>query len=146
MLAMNEILRSMPDDSILNMQAQNKNKKLIATFKLYGNLAHVLHAVKPSLVCAVSLRMMQITIQNGLGPLSPLSFVHYGSVLIAAGNVHEGCRLGKYHMLPGQTVIFEHDTIGSSVMNILYVYFLSLLLTGRLSLKHKSRVIAMAYF
>ena len=105
MLAMNEILRSMPDDSILNMQAQNKNKKLIATFKLYGNLAQVLHAVKPSLVCAVSLRMMQITIQNGLGPLSPLSFVHYGSVLIAAGNVHEGCRLGKYHMLPGQTVI-----------------------------------------
>ena len=105
MLAMNKILRSMPDDSILNMQAQNKNKKLIATFNLYANLAHVLHAVKPSLLCAVSLRMIQITIQNGLGPSSPLSFVHYGSVLIAAGNVHEGCRLGKYHMLPGQTVI-----------------------------------------
>ena len=105
MLSMNEILRSMSDDSILNMQAQKKNKKLIATLNLYANLAHVLHPIKPSLICAVSLRMIEITFKNGLGPSSPLSFVHYGGVLVALGNVHEGCRLGMYHMLPGQSVI-----------------------------------------
>ena len=106
MMKMNEILRNTPDESILNLH-ENKAKKIIITMKLYLNLGHVLHFVKPSLIGAASLRMVQLTMNYGLVPSSPFAFAPYSAVLVPAGNVAEGCRCGKcYCCSPEKFFIF----------------------------------------
>ena len=96
MMKMNEILRNTSDDYILNLH-ENKEKKNIITLKIYSNLGHMLHLAKPSLVGALTLRMVELTITNGLVPSSPFAFASYGGVQAATGNIAEGCRLGRYH-------------------------------------------------
>ena len=98
MIKMNEILRNTPDESILNLH-ENKAKRVIITMKIYSNLHHVLHYVKPSLVGAVSLRMVDLTMSNGLASSSPIAFGYYGEVLVANDSVKEGCKLGTCHCL-----------------------------------------------
>ena len=97
MMKMNEILQNTPDESILNLH-ENKAKKIIITLKIYSNLCHVLHLAKPSLVGAVSLRMVELTMLHGLASSSPIAFGYYGG-LVANGNIAEGCRLGTYHCM-----------------------------------------------
>ena len=77
MMTMNESLRNTPDDYILNLH-ENKAKKITITMKIYSNLCHVLHLVKPSLIGAASLRMAELTMSNGLASSSPLAFGYYG--------------------------------------------------------------------
>ena len=96
MQTMNEILRNTPDESILNMQ-NNHTKKTISMMKLIANLGHVFHSVKPSLLGAVSLRMVELSMKDGLVSSSPLAFGCYGEVLVVTGSVKEGCRFGRYH-------------------------------------------------
>ena len=64
------------------------------TMKIYSNLCHVVHLIIPSLVGAVSLRMVELTLNNGLVSSSPLAFSYYGEVLVETGSVEEGCRFG----------------------------------------------------
>ena len=90
---MNDILQKTSDDYVLNMP-QTNNKKIITLQKLYSNLADLLHFIKPSLICAVSLRMVELTLSEGLTPSSPLAFAYYGQMLKGSGNLAEGCRLG----------------------------------------------------
>ena len=87
------LLQKTSDDYLLNMQ-QTKNKKIIALQKIYSNLADLLHFIKPSLICAVSLRMVELTLSEELTPISSLSFAHYGQMLMISGNLAEGCRFG----------------------------------------------------
>ena len=93
MKTMNEIMRNTPDDYIMGLH-ENKAKKITITLKIYLNLCHVVHLKKPSLVGAVSLRMVELTMNNGLVSSSPLAFAYYGEVLVATGSVKEGCRFG----------------------------------------------------
>ena len=90
---MNGILQKTADDYVLTLP-QTNNKKIITLQKLYSNLADLLHFIKPSLICAVSLRMVELTLSEGLTPNSPLAFAYYGQMLIGSGNLAEGCRLG----------------------------------------------------
>jgi len=89
----NDSLQKTSDDCVLNLQ-QTNNKKIITLQKLYSNLADLLHFIKPSLICAVSLRMVELTLSGGLTPYSPLAFAYYGQMLMGSGNLAEGCRLG----------------------------------------------------
>jgi hypothetical protein len=90
----NDVLQKTADDDyVLNMQ-QTNNKKIITLQKLYSNLADLLHFTKPSLICAVSLRMVELTLSEGLTPNSPLAFAYYGQMLMGSGNLAESCRLG----------------------------------------------------
>ena len=93
MKTMNEIMRNTPDDYILNLH-ENKAKKITITMKIYSNLCHLVHLVKPSLIGAVSLRMVELTMNHGLVSSSPLAFAYYGEVLVVSGSVKEGCRFG----------------------------------------------------
>ena len=89
----NDSLQKTSDDYVLNMQ-QTSNKKIITLQKLYSNLGDVLVFIKPSFICAVSLRMVELTLSEGLTPNSPLAFAYYGQMLMGSGNLVEGCRLG----------------------------------------------------
>ena len=93
MQATNDSLQKMSDDYVLSMPLTS-NKKIITLQKIYSNLADLLHYIKPSLICAASLRMVELTLSEGLTPSSPLAFAYYGEMLAASGNLAEGCRLG----------------------------------------------------
>lgn len=92
---MNRRLQETSDDSILNMQ-RTRERKIVIMLSLYANLGHVLNAVKPTLIGDISLRMVDLSLSNGLVPSSPFAFAYYGGVLVASGNITEGCRLGMY--------------------------------------------------
>ena len=77
---MNAILQKTADDYVLTLQ-QTNNKKVITVQKIYSNLVDLLHFIKPSLICAVSLRMVELTLSEGLTPNSPLAFAYYGQLL-----------------------------------------------------------------
>jgi len=98
MMSMNEIMRNTPDDYLLNLH-ENKAKKINITLKIYSNLCLFLHLAKPSLIGSASLRMVELTMSNGLASSSPLAFAYYGEALVASGSVKEGCRLGRYHCM-----------------------------------------------
>ena len=93
MQATNDALQKTSDDDVLNMP-QTSNKKIITLQKIYSNLAELLHFIKPSLICAASLRMVELTLSEGLTPNSPLGFAFYGEMLSSLGYISEGCRLG----------------------------------------------------
>ena len=93
---MNRRLQETSDDTILNMQ-RTRERKIVITMSLYANLGHVLNAVKPTLIGDISLRMVDLSLSNGLVPSSPIAFGYYGHVLVSTGNIAEGCRLGRYN-------------------------------------------------
>ena len=79
---------------MLNKMPQPNEKKVVTLLKICSNLADLLHAINPSLLCAVSLRMVDLTLKSGLTSVSPLAFAYYGEILIACEKFAEGCRLG----------------------------------------------------
>ena len=92
---MNRNMQTLPDDYICNMQ-ENQAKRAVSIHKLYANLAHLLHFVKPSLIGSVSLRMVELTMSEGISPTAPFAFAYYGETLASMGNISEGCRLGEF--------------------------------------------------
>lgn len=91
--AVNNILLNTTDDMILCMQKSTKKIDTLQNF--YSNLAQVLTFIKSSLMCDVSLRMVELTIQGGLTSVSALGFAYYGGAMTAMGRHDEGCRLGR---------------------------------------------------
>ena len=92
---MNEILQTLTDAYFCNMQ-DNQTKRVVSILKLYAEMAHVLHYVSPSLIGAVALRMVELTMSKGISPIAPLAFAYYGETLASMGNISEGCRLGEF--------------------------------------------------
>ena len=97
----NNSLQKISDDYVLTL-LQTNTMKIITLQKIYSNLADLLFFTKPSLICAVSLRMVELTLSWGLTPYSPVAFAYYGQMLMTSGNLDEGCRLGMY-------VFLHHD-------------------------------------
>ena len=94
-VAMNVRLQTLTDEYFCNMQ-DNQAKRAVLIHKLYAELAHILHYVKPSLISAAALRMVELTISEGISPTAPLAFAYYGETLALMGNISEGCRLGEF--------------------------------------------------
>jgi hypothetical protein len=91
---MNYVLQSMPDDMICSMQ-ENNDANMNTRVSLYANLAYKLQYFQPWLLGSVSLRMVEFTVKTGLSAKSPLAFAHFGGVVVTAGRINDGCRLGE---------------------------------------------------
>ena len=80
--------------------AETNDKKVVVLLKIYAALANLLIFINPSLVGAVSLRMVDITLKSGSTSECPLAFAFYGVALVSMGNeyVNEACRLGAWGM------------------------------------------------
>ncbi len=91
---MNCVLQSMPDDMICSMQ-KNNDANMNTRVSLYANLAYKLQYFQPWLLGSVNLRMVELTVKTGLSAKSPLAFAHFGGVLVTAGRINDGCRLGE---------------------------------------------------
>ena len=118
MVIMNTTLQQLSDNHICNMQ-DNQSKRSVTLNKLYADLAHILHYVNPTLVAAVSLRMVELTMSEGISPTAPLAFAHYGEVLTSMGNINEGCRLGELICI--LFILLESDILPGSEMTWLFV-------------------------
>ena len=82
--------------------------------RCFKSLPHVMHYRQPWQVGSVSVRMVELTLKNGLSAKSPLAFAHFGGVSVSEGRIHEGCRLGE-----------SNDFFSNSLLLILHVYILS---------------------
>ena len=121
---MNSILKNTTDDFILSMP-QNQTKQLVTTLNLYINLGHVLRFVKPSLIGDLARRMVELTLINGIVDSSPQAFAYYGGVLVAAGNVTEGCRLGRLALK-----LVEERSLSKSKSAVIGLVYLAILWTS----------------
>jgi len=91
---MNGLFRKTPDQVILDMNITN-NKKIFTLLKLYELLGTTLHFTMPELYAATCLRMVDLTMENGLTAIAPMAFAMYGVVLAGDGNLVDACRLGR---------------------------------------------------
>ena len=76
-----------------------KKKRNIILISLYAKLAHIFHFVDQGLSASVSLRMLELTMSEGLSEETPIAFAYYGVSLARNGNINEGCRLGGFIIL-----------------------------------------------
>lgn len=92
-------LHNMTDEYILTIEMAT-DKRVIFLMKVYAELANMLHFINPSLSGAVSLRLADLTLRNGLTPVCPLAFVYLGMTLVNLGTeyITQACRLGKCKM------------------------------------------------
>jgi hypothetical protein len=137
MMIMNAALQKISDESILSTE-QTMDQRTIFLMKLYVELANMLHWINPSLTGAVSLRLADLTLKNGLTPLCPLAFVHFSLVLLNMGNeyITDSCRLGTCEYL--SRLIYFWNTLIYPIVMLLSCEF-TLTMTGRLALKLSER-------
>ena len=88
------VLQSISDDFIFRMH-ECRDKAMVTLVNVYIELAHVLHYCRPWQVGSVSLRVVELTLKNGLSTKSPLAFAHFGGVLVTVGRINKGCQLGE---------------------------------------------------
>ena len=105
------ILRSISDDAIYNMKESN-DKKTNTLLNLYANLSHFMQHVKPWLIGSLSLRMVEITMNSGLGSKASIAFAYFGGVLISIGYVSEGRRLGE---ICSGSLLFQLHTVSNNI-------------------------------
>ena len=100
MQVVNQTLQNTSDKSILTMGETN-SKKVVILMKIYAELVNLLVFAEPSLVGAVSLRMIDLTLKSGLTSACPCAFTFYGGTLVSMGNEYltEACRLGEKCLL-----------------------------------------------
>jgi predicted ATPase len=83
------------DEAMLGLERTNI-PKVVFLMGLYNELLVVLQLLEPSFTPAVSLRMVQLTLVEGITDMSSLAFASFGPTLLAFGDpTHQGYRLGK---------------------------------------------------
>jgi hypothetical protein len=77
----NALIKELSDEEILNFD-EIRERRVVTLMKVYN--VYMLRFRKSSLIAAASLRMVELTLNNGLCSLSPMAFVHYAEVLSSA--------------------------------------------------------------
>jgi len=94
-----DITRNRKSNDSPNYMRGQQMKRNIILQDLYSKLAQILHYVDPSLISGAALRMVELTLSEGITPSAPLAFAYYGESLLVTDNITEGCRLGKLKMM-----------------------------------------------
>lgn len=91
---MKVILEGMSDESILNMHETNQKEKDIILLNLYHDLNFLFQFIDPKRIADTSLRMVQITLSNGLCCMSPLALAQFSIVLVTMRETALAYRVG----------------------------------------------------
>lgn len=95
LMAMNSVMKGLADETLLGL-SKMKQKKTVVLVKMYCDFYQLIVFLDPSLIPAIALRNMQLTVQEGLCSRSPLVFAHYAQSLSLAGNDIDECiRFGR---------------------------------------------------
>jgi predicted ATPase len=92
---MKAVLQRMSNDTIMDLKETTPTRKEVLLLRLYHDLYHMLHCVDPKRLADVSLRMVQITLSNGLSCMSALAFAPFSSVLVTTGDAALGYRISS---------------------------------------------------
>ncbi|KAL7538621.1 hypothetical protein ACHAXR_008700 [Thalassiosira sp. AJA248-18] len=95
--SMNGILQNTTDEMILHME-ETSGKKSDTLMKIYMELCYSTHFFDPALRGSLSLRMVELTLKNGLCSQSSSGFAFFGEVLVIIGKLDLGIRLGELAM------------------------------------------------
>jgi tetratricopeptide (TPR) repeat protein len=87
--AMISVMKGLPDETVLGLSTMTQKKTIVLT-KIYCDFAEVMPFIDPSLLPAMTLRNMQLMVQEGLCSKSPLVFAQFG---LSCGDMDEAVRL-----------------------------------------------------
>jgi len=89
-----EMLDGMSDDDLINYELMTDSNKIMA-MKFLAKLSEPLYISRPSDQPIVVFKMVQLSLEHGMSPISPLAFVTYGSFLASMGDIREGYRYAR---------------------------------------------------
>ncbi|KAL7554455.1 hypothetical protein ACHAWF_017906 [Thalassiosira exigua] len=76
------LLKSMSDESILNMGETSQAKKDVLSLNIYHDLLFLFHLIDTKRIADAGLRMARITMSNGLCSMSAVAFAQFSVVLV----------------------------------------------------------------
>ncbi|KAL7538397.1 hypothetical protein ACHAWF_010802, partial [Thalassiosira exigua] len=91
---MKAMLGNRSDESILNMKETDPTGKDVFLLNIYHDLHFLFRCLDPTRIVDASLRMVQITLSNGLCCISPLAFAHF-SILLVTEDAALGYRISS---------------------------------------------------
>lgn len=89
-----QLLDGLTDKEILSSPLMSDPTKMMA-MKIYNTLLPYLFLSNPLERNLITLRMVHLTLSNGLCSISPCCIANYGAILATRGDLHEGQRFGK---------------------------------------------------
>ena len=107
---MKHTLQNMSDESILNLHESNEEKRDFILMNLYHDLNFLMGQVDTTLTNDTSLRMVEITLSNGLCRMSPFAFAQFAITLIKFEEYALGYRLGTLSLKLLDTVNAQRYT------------------------------------
>lgn len=115
--AMISVMKGLPDETILGLSTMTQ-KKTIVLVKIYCDFAEVMPVIDPSLLPAMTLRNMQLMVQEGLCSKSPLVFAQFG---LSCGDMDEAVRLIRLSKKLQQKGSSDSNTIFTLVYYIMWI-------------------------
>lgn len=85
----------MTDEAFFLLQESPTSRKDNITIGVYVAMTHVLAKFAPQQVLAAKLRMLEITLNNGICARTPIAVGHFGHVCLAVGEYELAQRLAK---------------------------------------------------
>jgi len=83
------LLSTLSDEEILNTR-QMTDPTMIIAMKFLAKLEIGMSQTKPGSVPFVTQKIIELSLANGMSPMSPVGFVYFGSYLAKAGDISEG--------------------------------------------------------
>jgi hypothetical protein len=84
-----DLLSAYTDDEILNTRRMN-DPTMIMAMKFLGKLVGGMAQIRPATVPYVTQRIIQLSLDHGMSPVSPIGFVHLGSYIAKLGDIRKG--------------------------------------------------------
>ncbi len=97
MKAMSAVMDGLTNAALLSLSTM-KRKRTISLMNIYCDFAQILLFVDPTLSPAISLRMMQITVEEGLCSKSPIVFSRFAQSLLLCNEIGLSIRFGRLAM------------------------------------------------
>jgi histidine kinase len=100
-----DLLSAYTDDEILSTRRMTDPTKIMA-MKFLGKLELGMTQIMPETVPYVAQRIIQLSLDHGMSPVSPIGFVHFGSHMAKLGDIN-----GGYHYV--KLALSLLDKVGS---------------------------------
>jgi hypothetical protein len=100
-----DLLSAYTDDEILNTRRMT-DPTMIMALKFLGKLDTGMTQIMPKTAPYVAQRIIQLSVDHGMSPVSPIGFVHFGSYIAKLGDIR-----GGYHYV--KLALSLLDKVGS---------------------------------
>ncbi|KAL3822933.1 hypothetical protein ACHAXA_011648 [Cyclostephanos tholiformis] len=88
------LLRGFADEDLVDYKIMSDPSKIMA-MKFLARLELSFQYIRPASAPSVTLKMIQLSIDHGMSPVSPIGFTYFGQHVATCGDIEEGCRYVK---------------------------------------------------